>query len=281
MPWIDIWREEVPLKKIHSGRHSGISLRRNTTEDVDLLRSSDVRASAGLRGKAAKETNSEKQARQRKLEEEYYRRPLDRENQLAQEVATDTPKGASGDKADTFVSSLWMNEISDGEPIVSSTRKATDQQTHDGSDAVSAAHKPVAIAKPGSAAQEAMSAKANKIKAQIVPVKVRLDIMKAEYEALRQRWLDENRKQKAARRANEIHEEEVKAQKLAMQAMETRGAHKRDTAKPSDINGDKKSGPRPLQSFLPGEGDLAMNVVEFAERDRWYKQKAPHAMEEK
>ncbi|KAK3176851.1 hypothetical protein OEA41_008176 [Lepraria neglecta] len=252
----------------------------NTTEDVDLLRSSDVRASAGLRGKAAKETDSEKQARQRKLEEEYYRRPLDRENQLAQEVATDTPKGAGGDKADTFVSSLWMNEISDREPIVSSTRKAADQQTHDGSDAVSAAHKPVAIAKPGSAAQEAMIAKANKIKAQIVPVKVRLDVMKAEYEALRQRWLDENRRQKAAKRANEIHEEEVKAQKLAMQAMETRGAHKRDTAKAPDINGDKKSGPRPLQSFLPGEGDLAMNVVEFAERDRWYKQKAPHAMEE-
>ena len=252
----------------------------NTTEDVDLLRSSDVRASAGLRGKAAKETDSEKQARQRKLEEECYRRSLDRENQLAQEVATDTPKDASDDKADTFVSSLWMNQISDGEPIVSSIRMAADQQTHDGSDAVSAAHKPVAIAEPVSAAQKAMIGKVNKIKAQIVPVKVRLDIMKAEYEALRKRWLDENRMQKAAKRANEIHEEEVKAQKLAMQAMETHGAHKRDTAQASNINGDKKSGPRPPQGFLPGEGDLAMNVVNFAERDRWYKQKAPHAMEE-
>ena len=242
----------------------------NTTEDIDLLRSSDVRASAGLRGKSAKESVSEKQARQRKLEQEYDRRPLDRESQLAQEVATDTPKRTSGDKANTLVSSSWMNEISDGEPV-SSIQEFADQQTHVESDAV---HKPIAISKSSSRPQEPADAKANQIKAQFVPVKVRLDLMRAEYDTLRKRWLEENRRLKATKKANEMHEEEVKAQKQAMQAMETRGAHKRITV------GDKKPSSRPLQSLLPGEGDLAMNVVEFAERDRWYKQKAPHAVED-
>ncbi|KAL2047047.1 hypothetical protein N7G274_001065 [Stereocaulon virgatum] len=242
----------------------------NTTEDIDLLRSSDVRASAGLRGKPAKESVSEKQARQRKLEQEYDQRPLDRESQLAQEVATDTPKRTSGDKSNTLVSSSWVNEVSDVEPA-SSVQHFADQQTHIESDA---AHKPIAISKSSSRPQELADAKASQIKAQVVPLKVRLDLMRAEYDTLRKRWLEANRRLKAMKKANEMHEEEVKAQKQAMQAMETRGAHKRVTV------GDKKPGSRPLQSLLPGEGDLARNVVEFAERDRWYKQKAPHAAED-
>ena len=249
----------------------------NTTEDIDLLRSSDVRASAGLRGKSAKESDSEKQARQRKLEKEYDRRPLDRESQLAQEIATDALK-ATGEKADIAIPGSWVNEISGSELDSSTAQKPINQQTKDGPDEISVTQKPVGTARVSSGMQEAMAAKANKIKSQIVPLKVRLDTMKAEYETLRQRWLDENRRQKAAKRVDEIHEEEVKAQKQAMQAMEMRGVHKRESVE-ADY-GDKKPASRPITSFIPGEGDLAVNVHEFAERDRWYKQKAPHAMEQ-
>ena len=71
------------------------------------------------------------------------------------------------------------------------------------------------------------------------------------------------RKRDAARSA---HEQEINAQKAAMEAYE---AH-RSRVEQTDVN---TSG----QSIQPGEGDMASNVHEFASRGRWYKQKAPHA----
>ena len=65
---------------------------------------------------------------------------------------------------------------------------------------------------------------------------------------------------------SKTHEEEVKAQKAAMEAHEVRGI---DT---------KSSQSRSLGPGIhPGEGDMALNVHEFGGRDRWYKRKAPHA----
>ncbi|CAF9913999.1 MAG: hypothetical protein HETSPECPRED_001716 [Heterodermia speciosa] len=69
--------------------------------------------------------------------------------------------------------------------------------------------------------------------------------------------------------ARSAHEQEIKEQKSAMETHE---------ACPT---GAKRSGAATAgHNVQPGEGDMALNVHEFASRDRWYKQKAPHASAE-
>ena len=246
----------------------------NTTDDVDLLRPSDVRASAGLRGKAAKESDAEKQARQQRLEKEYDKRSLDWEAQLAQEVAAEKlEKSENGNLKDPVVAS-WVNLLSASEPNVSQNTTPADKQALEPSQ-----HGPE-TPKTLSPVNAAYPKQADVIRTQLVPLKVRLDAVRADYEALRQRWLAETRRERAKRQANEIHEDEVKAQKQAMEAMEMRNAKQDDAALGAGDKVDKKPEPRQLQSFLPGEGDMASNVHEFAGRDRWYKRKAPHAIED-
>ena len=66
--------------------------------------------------------------------------------------------------------------------------------------------------------------------------------------------------------ARSAHEQEIKEQKNAMETHEARPTNaKQSGAADADHN------------VQPGEGDMALNVHEFASRDRWYKRKAPHA----
>ena len=75
-----------------------------------------------------------------------------------------------------------------------------------------------------------------------------------------------NRKKAAAKN---VHEEEVNAQKVAMEAFEMRSGIAEKTAEVSAVHSQES-----------GEGDMASNVYEFVDRGRWYKQRAPHAMKE-
>lgn len=295
------------------------------TEDVDLLRPSDVRASAGLRGNSPKETDVDKQARRQKLEENYESCSLDRESQLAREAAGNNfveeredrpvesrtaPELRFGSwsklqdaklidkEASKDTSALWVNELSDSrdfDPV------SVDQtQTPLSTPLRKTSHLSVPLINVAPEAHTETRDKASKLKAQIVPFKAKLDAMKAEYDSLRQRWLQEVRrvKEKAAKKeeemkaqrvkmAREMHEEEIKTQKVAMEAMEMRSSNgsintaKTGLAKGVRNDDGEKPTPRRLQSFLQGEGDMASNVHEFAGRDRWYKRKAPHAMDEK
>ncbi|KAL8735703.1 MAG: hypothetical protein Q9181_002726 [Wetmoreana brouardii] len=63
-----------------------------------------------------------------------------------------------------------------------------------------------------------------------------------------------------------LQEKEVSAQKAAMEKMEMRHA-------------EILTGSNDIANIHPqqGEGDMASNVHEFANRERWYKRKAPHA----
>ncbi len=268
------------LKRRSSGGHESEQPalqywpKENTTDDVDLLRPSDVRASAGLRGRAAKESDAEKQARQQRLEKEYDKLSIDWEAQLAQEVAAETiEKSGSGKMKDPMAAS-WVNLLSANEPSVSQNTTPAGRQalepSQDGSESPKTLT-PVNAAYPK---------QADIIRTQLVPLKVRLDAVKADYEALRQRWLTETCRERAKKKANEIHEDEVTAQKQAMEAMEMRNAKQDDATLGARDKVEKKPEPRQLQSFLPGEGDMASNVHEFAGRDRWYKRKAPHALED-
>ncbi|KAL9613612.1 MAG: hypothetical protein Q9167_001839 [Letrouitia subvulpina] len=75
---------------------------------------------------------------------------------------------------------------------------------------------------------------------------------------------------KEERNRNKIsvaHDNEIQAQKAAMEAFETgEMIHRPSNQSTSE------------QNTQPGEGDMAMNVHEFVGRDRWYKRKAPHAL---
>ncbi|MCJ1424761.1 hypothetical protein MMC29_002649 [Sticta canariensis] len=75
-----------------------------------------------------------------------------------------------------------------------------------------------------------------------------------------------NRKKVAAK---SVHEEEVNAQKLAMEAFEMRSGIAEKTGKVLAVHSQES-----------GEGDMASNVYDFVGRGRWYKQRAPHAMKE-
>ena len=74
------------------------------------------------------------------------------------------------------------------------------------------------------------------------------------------------RRRDAARSA---HEQEIKEQKFAMETHEA-----------CPINAKHSGAATAGHNVQPGEGDMALNVHEFASRDRWYKQKAPHASAE-
>ena len=258
------------------------------TDDVDLLRSSDVRASAGLRGKSAKEHEGEREKRYKELEQSYESCSKDRERQLHQEMTDkSTQQGPSlqnpsgqiaGDPHLQAKSGINASRSSArSRPIV-----ADSERTNQLSEAKVPASEPAA---KESALHMRGNDKVNKIKAQIVPLKARLDIIKADYDALRQRWLDEKRRQgeKAAKKIRVMHDAEVNAQKVAMEAIENRGTRGEKNYKTSLANEAQKQEvkdqalPKPSQIILPGEGDLASNVHEFAKREGWYKRKAPHA----
>lgn len=293
----------------------------NKTEDIDLLRPTDVRASAGLRGNSPKETDADKQNRRKKLEKSYESCSVDRSqaasNKLVQKreerpVHKDTAtelrvgswlKGTLQDakpkskEALKDTSAVWVNDFSDATNFDPKSINKTSISTSLSQNGA-VFHSPIAVAPE---AQAKTRDKASKLKAQIVPFKAKLDAMKADYDSLRQEWLREIRivKEKAAKkekemkaqeiakRAREIHEEEVKTQKVAMESMEMRSKDRitntAKTALAESLGNDVADQPPPrrLQSFFQGEGDMASNVHEFAGRERWYKRKAPHAMDAK
>ena len=252
-----------------SDKPHGVSLscdcEEETTDDVDLLRPSDVRASAGLRGKPANESLAENQERHQRLEQDFNNRSVDTERALTQELASEERMTKTGPqpKLEISASSAWLNEIAENAPLV----PAADTST------------PQAVRKHPETKARPAKDNAARLTAQIVPLKIRLDAMKADYAELRQRWIAQKRRQKTQK----IHEEEVNAQKEAMQAMATRSSDPIFKPEAARIEGkDCVSRPvsRTLQSFYPGEGDMASNVHEFARSDRWYKKRAPHADDE-
>ena len=237
----------------------------NKTEDIDLLRPSDVRASAGLRGNPPKETDIEKQARRKMLEDNYERCSLDRATQSAGEAASNTFAQKGEDRperkgiATEFRFGSWLKETlqepkseskeaSKSTPTTwvntSSNARNFDPKSIDQiSDLTPPSNNAGVSESSNTVAPEAQVKamdKASKLKAQIVPFKAKLDAMKADYDFLRQEWLHELRRakeqaakkeeemkaQKIAKRAREIHEAEIKTQKVAMEAMVTRSGNR-------------------------------------------------------
>ncbi|KAI4211789.1 MAG: hypothetical protein LQ351_005430 [Letrouitia transgressa] len=85
------------------------------------------------------------------------------------------------------------------------------------------------------------------------------------FEIKRRQKLDQEERNR--NKINVAHDNEIQVQKAAMEAFETGEVIHRSNKQPTSEH-----------NAQPGEGDMAMNVHEFAGRDRWYKRKAPHAI---
>lgn len=216
----------------------------NKEDDVDLLRASDVRASAGSGSRMTKEDPSVKAARQRALAESYEKRPSELNSMLAAEMACKQLRQPLNDAA--------VNSDRDSKPTTTADTSKTSPR--------------------GKAVLT--SSQVGVIRAKLVPLKTKIDVLSEDYAALRRQLLVEKRrieeasKKKAARRACEMLDQEVKSQQDAMKAIELRDSRSSEETKVS---------PKVPHEELHGEGDMASNVHEFAGRARWYKRKAPHA----
>lgn len=211
-------------KADHSGlRYTG---RENTTEDIDLLRASDVRASSGLKNRSRRDIAKEKQEMRVYLEDDFKTRASKLDTQFKEEVASRkapdliTDFGAKPTKA---IFDFNSNQTTLDHSYMQEIRKSRPEMAHDGT----SGHVPSTQVVQKSCQREMESHRQNT--------------------------------------ADNIHQEEVNTQKAAMEAIEMR----------KDVDACFHEQPSPC-SQEPGEGDMASNVHEFINRDRWYKQKAPH-----
>ena len=221
-----------------------------TRDDIDLLRASDITASAGSASRMVKETPPVNEPRQRILEKQYEQRSSEMDDRLAKEVA-DRKSGPASDHQ-TIASSA--NVLSDPEDLPSTACPVKLVSAQTGSNLT--------------------STHVSRTRAKLVPLKAKIDLLKVDYDGLRRKLLEEKRrmegiaKKRAARKAGEMLDQEVKAQQAAMYAVEVRHSEDFEEHKPTVTVSHEE---------LHGEGDMASNVHEFAGRARWYKRKAPHA----
>ena len=189
----------------------------NQTEDVDLLRASDVRAASGLRGRNPKETIKEQQERRKNLAADYENRVQSLEKQFAEEVAGDRRSGKEAN--DTKITQDVP--ISNTENIIKANR-------------------PVQHAEQNGQVKT------------------------------RENWLD---------MVEQSQEDVTGAQAVAENVSKLGSTRETELQKNTTEQGLGAQN-KMTQWPEPGEGDMAQNVHKFANRDRWYKQKAPHAMEQ-
>lgn len=178
--------------------------RENKTEDVDLLRPSDVRAASGLRGRNPKETAEEQQERRNSLTADYENRVQSLERQFVEEIAAHNAKGSN------------VNDAND---------------------------------KPK------------------MPIQSFKDLLKA------LRFKNPNTLDNML---EDVTNAEHASRKAFTEVRNTQDEKSQNTttAKGLEVQ------PAVAQWPEPGEGDMASNVHEFAGRDRWYKRRAPHAIEQ-
>ena len=252
----------------------------NKNEDIDSLRASDIRASVGRGSQQARKSDPTLDVRSQALE--------DRDEQLQRFLKEKMKR----DESDFKHLEILKKKAVDGSSVgaVSVSKAIEEIKDHYLNELSSVSAQTGKLSSP-SAGSPSETAKAEKlssfsndktlqIQSKIVPLKAQLDSMKVEYDALRQAWLAETRRLKA-KKTIKLHEEEVAAQKAAMEAAEVyRGegdmapnVHQFAVKKTKD----QSEAIGASGAERGGEGDMSPNVAQYAYRDRWYKRKAPHA----
>ncbi|KAG8531545.1 uncharacterized protein KY384_003175 [Bacidia gigantensis] len=233
----------------------------NRKDDVDLLRASDVRASAGLRGRPLKEDLSQKQARQKSLEARFDRPPSVLEGKLAEELAQSAIRRRE-------IASRPEARHSDTKDVAQAAREAS----RDDSRPPQSKREPTPECAPNYSILT--SSHINAIRSKLVPLKQNIDRLSEDYTYLKKRILDEKhriqeaRRRNAATKAKQLLDQEVSKQKDAMLNME---CHRSQKPRSNLLES------APPEDGIRGEGDVASNIHEFLNRPRWYKRKAPHA----
>ncbi len=130
----------------HTRSNLQYDAKENKTDDVDLLRPSDVRAASGLRGRTPKETAEERQERRSSLAADYENRVQGLERQFVEEITAHNANGSDGNDA-TDKSNMSTQSFNDkfsalrsgsnaalNAPDVRSTKDARPQGTHTAQD---------------------------------------------------------------------------------------------------------------------------------------------------
>ena len=286
-------------------------------EDVDLLQPSDVRASVVKEGQPAKDLCLFHYACCQALEDRYERQQqwLEEERKRDEYHAYDVEflrkKAAGGSSAEPTIGSEAIKAINDRY-----LEELSGISAHTGKPSSPYATSLSEIAKFGELSTF-VDDNVRRIHSKMLPMKTQLSLMKAEFVALRQKWLEETRelKVKKAQEEAKLLETEIKAQKAAMEAAEVYRADgcmapnvpefaSKKVVSPTKATkvyvldhggeGDLMYGADGCMAPIitefaskkatkvyvldhGGEGDLSPTVVQFASRDRWYKRKAPHA----
>lgn len=266
----------------------------NKAEDIGLLRASDVRASYGHVVKSGRETDAEKQARRREIEANYQEHRQILETQYTKELAEARELRANAEKLNAELGqrsttqdleASFLNEICDQEPSLARTESGPSRSLAQSPNSSYQRQMDARVQKEENSYARELEAVSTQIppnkndfmsnmKAQIVDAGVKYTReLKRDVDYAHQALLQVNhdlssslaraRKHEAAEQALA---EEVKVQKSVMAAIENR--------KTLDASDAASS----VQALHRGEGDMSANVHEFGERDRWYKNKAPHAV---
>ncbi|MCJ1244953.1 hypothetical protein MMC30_002154 [Trapelia coarctata] len=234
----------------------------NKTEDIDLLRASDVRAAAGHLKRPSQEAEEAREQRRKSLQARFVLGRQEVDEILAREVQRAVTNGQSQ---------------SEKAPVDSATRKHSRSEKevdgkHQGNSLVfeglnlnkisSEENPPANVDAWGhdltpkgleTAYQDELD---NKIQSlENYYARQQQELIEAE-----EQWMAKKRKA-----ADAALVEEIKAQKAAMMALEDRQSGGRQTRKDDT----------PVPS---GEGDVSSKVSDFASTERWSKRKAPHAV---
>ena len=248
----------------------------NRTEDIDLLRASDIRAVSGRIKKPAKESEEVKQQRRRQLEESFegnaqksteidghLTKAAAQKKRFSETMSDVVKRQIKSNSTDSPIpEALYMNRITTTEsPAIRIDSWGYDVTPIEHQDSIKEIEKEVQAMENEFVSQEQNDQVARDQPYENTLKGLRESITKYQrkLDRLKENW------QKAATEV--ALSEEVKTQKAAMDDMENHGRSTPPIAEdPSFI--------------YRGEGDMSANVHEFAKRDRWYKRKSPHATQE-
>ncbi|MCJ1390010.1 hypothetical protein MMC18_002868 [Xylographa bjoerkii] len=233
----------------------------NKTEDIDLLRASNVRASSGHLKKPVSEPVQAREERRSTLRAKFEEKQKELEVRYAEEVAN-----LELTEAKTLCQKDSIDKHSTG-----SQQTSTQAQTKTSASLDAALNKitsePETIANVDAWGYDLTPKGLETSYQDELDNKVQ---SLENYFARQQQELmnvESQKKQKMLAATNAALGEEIKKQKAAMAAMENRVL-------------DNTNSSRTTTSSIVGEGDISQSVHQFAGRGRWYKTRAPHALEE-
>lgn len=229
----------------------------NKTEDIDLLRASNVRASSGRLQKPVPEQVETRDERRAALKAKFEAKQKNLETQYAEEVTimADAEIPAQEAKDLKEHGSRANNQAQSQNHIISGEKVALNKISSEA---------PVPLNVDTWGFDRIPKGLENSYQDELDN-----NVQSRENHYAQQRELLEaecQKKHQVRNATDAILEAEIQSQKAAMAALVDRKSIGRTASEG-------------VASQESGEGDMSSNVHEFAGRDRWYKRKAPHALE--